>query len=71
MVSQALALVLGAGYEVRLNPRLSVVPYLNAMGTSSGALWLETRDEVSFARLKLPTGGHALLFQIGVGIPRH
>ena len=71
VVSQALALVLGAGYEVRLNPRLSVVPYVNAMGTSSGALWLETRDEVSFERLKLPTGGHALLFQIGVGITRH
>ena len=71
VVSQALALVVGAGYEVRLNPRLSVVPYLNAMGTSSGALWQESRDEVSFERRKLPTGGHALLFQIGLGVTRH
>ena len=71
VVSQALALVVGGGYEVRLNPRLSVVPYVNALGTSSGALWQESRDDVSFERHKLPTGGHALLFQIGLGITRH
>lgn len=71
VVSQALALVVGTGYEVRLNPVLSIVPYLNALGSSSGALWLENRDDVSFERRKLPTGGHALLFQIGVGITRH
>jgi len=34
-------------------------------------LWLETRDAVSYERHKLPTGGHALLFQVGVGITRH
>jgi hypothetical protein len=71
VVSQAMALVVGAGYEVRLNPVLSIVPYLNAMGTSKGTLWLEERDDVSFERRKLPTGGHALLFQVGVGITRH
>lgn len=71
VVSQALALVAGVGYEVRVNPVLSIVPYLNALGSSSGALWLETRDAVSFERRKLPTGGHALLFQVGIGITRH
>ncbi len=71
VTSQAVALVVGTGYEVRVNPGLSVVPYLNALGTSSGALWLETKDAVSFERRKLPAGGHALLFQLGLGFTRH
>ena len=71
VVSQAMALILGAGYEVRVNPRLSVVPYINALGSSSGTLWLETRDDVSFERRKLPAGGHVLLFQVGLGITSH
>jgi hypothetical protein len=71
VTSQAMALMLGAGYEVRVNPKVSIVPYLNALGSSSGALWLENSDNVSFERRKLPTGGHALLFQIGLGITRH
>lgn len=71
VVSQAMALVVGAGYEVRLNPVLSIVPYLNALGSSSGALWLEDKSDVSFERRKLPTGGHAVLLQIGIGITRH
>lgn len=71
VVSSALALVVGLGYEVRVNPKLSIVPYLNALGSSSGALWLETRDDVSFERLKLPSGGHAVLLQVGLGITRH
>ena len=71
VVSQAMALVAGAGYEVRLNPVLSVVPYINALGSSNGALWLEERTDVSFERRRLPSGGHALLFQIGFGITRH
>jgi hypothetical protein len=71
VTSRALALVVGVGYEVRVNPRLSIVPYLNALGSSSGTLWLETRDDVSFERRKLPAGGHVLLVQLGVGITRH
>jgi hypothetical protein len=71
VTSQAVALVVGVGYEVRVNPQLSIVPYLNALGSSSGSLWLENKDDVSFERRKLPSGGHALLFQIGLGITRH
>ncbi len=71
VTSKAVALVAGVGYEVRVNPQLSIVPYVNALGSSSGALWLENRDAVSFERRKLPSGGHALLFQIGLGITRH
>ncbi|NOT07713.1 MAG: hypothetical protein HOP28_05825 [Gemmatimonadales bacterium] len=71
VTSAAIGLIAGVGYEVRLNPALSIVPYVNALGTSSGALWLESRDDVSFERRRLPAGGHALLIQIGVGITRH
>ncbi len=71
VTSQAVALVVGVGYEVRVNPQLSIVPYLNALGSSKGSLWLENKDAVSFERRKLPSGGHALLFQIGLGITRH
>lgn len=71
VTSKAVALVAGVGYEVRVNPELSIVPFLNALGSSSGALWLENKDAVSFERRKLPSGGHALLFQIGLGITRH
>jgi len=71
ITSQAVALVVGVGYEVRVNPKLSIVPYLNALGSSKGSMWLENRDDVSFERLKLPSGGHAVLFQLGLGITRH
>ena len=71
VTSQAVALIVGVGYEVRVNPQLSIVPYLNALGSSSGSMWLENKDDVSFERRKLPSGGHALLFQIGLGITRH
>lgn len=71
VTSRAVALILGVGYEVRVNPRFSIVPYLNAVGSSKGALWLENKDDVSFERRKLPSGGHAVLLQIGLGITRH
>jgi hypothetical protein len=71
VTSQALALIVGAGYEIRLNPVLSIVPYLNVLGSSKGSLWLEEKSDVSFERRKLPSGGHAVLFQVGVGITRH
>ena len=71
VTSQAVALVAGVGYEVRVNPQLSIVPYLNALGSSSGSLWLENKDAVSFERRKLPSGGHAVLLQVGLGITRH
>ena len=71
VVSNAIALIAGVGYEVWVNPGLSAAVYLNGLGSSSGSLWLETKDDVSFERHKLPTGGHAVLFQLGVGLTRH
>jgi len=71
VTSQAIALVAGVGFEARVSPVLSVVPYLNMLGSSKGSLWLEQKDEVSSERRRLPSGGHALLLQIGVGITRH
>lgn len=71
VVSNALALVAGVGYEVRVNPGLSAAVYLNVLGSSSGSLWLERKDDDSFERRRLPAGGHAFLLQLGIGITRH
>ncbi len=72
VVTEALALTLGAGYEVRVNPSLSIVPFVAATGSADGALWLEERDgNVAFQRTRLPAGGHTLLVQIGIGLTRH
>jgi hypothetical protein len=72
VVSQALAISVGAGYEVRVNPVLSVVPFVTILGSASGALWAETwEQDVSFRRDRLPASGHAVLVQLGIGITRH
>jgi hypothetical protein len=72
VVSQALAISVGAGYEVRVNPVLSVVPFVTVLGSASGALWAEAwEQDVSFRRDRLPASGHAVLVQIGIGITRH
>lgn len=72
VVSQALAISVGAGYEVRVNPVLSVVPFVTVLGSASGALWAEAwEQDVSFRRDRLPASGHAVLVQVGIGITRH
>jgi hypothetical protein len=69
--SRAIALVVGAGYDVRVGPKLSIVPFLNLLGSSNGSLWLEEWDEGSYARRRLPSSAHTLLLQAGVGLTRH
>jgi len=72
VVSRALAISLGAGYEVRVNPVLSIVPFVTVLGSASGALWSESwEQDVSFRRDRLPASGHAVLVQLGVGLTRH
>jgi hypothetical protein len=71
VASRAIALMVGVGYEARVGPRLSVVPFLNLLGSASGSMWLEQWDEGSFERRRLPTGAHTLLLQAGVGLTRH
>ncbi len=71
VVSRALALTVGAGYEARVAPYLSVVPFVNVLGSSGGALWLEHRDEGSYERNRLPARGHTVLIQLGIGFTRH
>src|SRR5262249_48278596 len=61
----------GAGYEFRVNPRMSFVPYPNLIGTAKGALYTESETDTSFERNKLPTGAHVLLVQLGIGVTWH
>jgi len=61
----------GTGYEVRLNPRMSFVPYLNLVGTAQGTLATERDDGTTFQRNKLPTRANVLLLQLGVGVTWH
>ncbi len=70
VTSKSLVLVVGAGYEARVGPRLLVSPFINLFGSGSGGLWLESWDEVSYERHRLPSGAHALLLQAGVGLTR-
>ena len=61
----------GAGYEVRVNPRMSFVPYLNLVGSAKGTLSTERNDGTSYQRNKLPNGANVLLLQLGVGVTWH
>jgi hypothetical protein len=61
----------GAGYEVRLNPRMSFVPYVNVVGTAQGSLSTERDDGTSYERNKLPNRANVLLLQLGIGFTWH
>jgi hypothetical protein len=71
VISRALALTVGAGFEARVGPRLSLVPFVNLVGSANGALWLEKWDESSYQRRRLPASGHTLLLMAGIGLTRH
>lgn len=61
----------GGGYEMRINPRTSFVPYLNLVGTAAGVLYTERNDGTHFDRNRLPNRANVLLVQLGVGITWH
>lgn len=61
----------GAGYEVRVNPRMSFVPYLNLIGTAAGVLYTERNDGTHFDRNRLPNRANVLLLQLGLGLTWH
>lgn len=61
----------GAGYEMRVNPRMSFVPYLNLVGTAQGALSTERNDGTHFERNKLPNRANVLMLQLGLGVTWH
>ena len=61
----------GTGYEVRVNPRMSFVPYLNLVGTAQGTLATERNDGTHFERNKLPNRANVLMLQLGLGVTWH
>ena len=61
----------GAGYEVRVNPKMSFLPYINLVGTANGSMSTVRDDGTRYERNKLSTGAHVLLVQIGVGVTWH
>lgn len=61
----------GGGYEVRLNPRMSFVPYLNLIGSANGTLSAEADDGTRFERNRLAKDANVLLLQLGLGVTWH
>jgi len=61
----------GVGYEVRMNPRMSVVPYANLIGSAKGRISTEQDNGTHFERNRLDASGNVLLLQIGLGITWH
>ena len=61
----------GTGYEVRVNPRMSFVPFLNLIASAQGTLATERDDGTSFERNKLPNRANVLLLQLGLGVTWH
>lgn len=62
---------LGAGYEVRLNPTMSIVPFVNASASSQGTLFTTRDNGTQYQRNKLANGANVLLVQAGVGLTWH
>jgi len=61
----------GTGYEIRVNPRMSFVPYLNLVASAGGTLATERDDGTNFERNKLPNKANVLLLQLGLGVTWH
>jgi hypothetical protein len=61
----------GMGYEMRVNPRMSFVPFINLIGTARGTLSTESNDGTHYERNKLPNKANVLFLQLGMGITWH
>lgn len=64
VTATAPAAVLGAGYEFRVGPNLSIVPYLNSLATSAAKFEIN-RQPVSSGDIQIT------LLQLGVGLTWH
>ena len=71
LTAGALTAQVGTGYEIRVNPKTSLVPYLNLVGTSQGTLFTQRDDGTHFERNKLPNKANVLLLQLGLGVTWH
>lgn len=61
----------GLGYEIRINPRTSIAPYLNLIGSSRGRIATEQDDGTHFERNRLDVRANLILLQVGLGVTWH
>ena len=61
----------GVGYEMRVNPKMSFVPFFNLIGTARGTLSTESNDGAQFQRNRLDTKANVLFLQLGMGLTWH
>jgi hypothetical protein len=69
--TSGLGVQVGGGYEVRVNPKMSLVPYVNLVGSAKGNMSTTRDDGTHFERNKLSTGANVILLQLGVGLTWH
>ncbi|HEX9893878.1 MAG TPA: hypothetical protein VGA78_08130 [Gemmatimonadales bacterium] len=62
---------LGAGYEMRVNPVLSIVPFVNLTATPNGNLNRETTADGGFQAVRVADDLKLFVVQFGIGITRH
>lgn len=71
LTAQLLSLVSGVGYEMRVNPGVSLVPFANVMVTAQGdMLRVDTRNG-GYSATRVTDDLGLLSLQIGIGITRH
>ena len=61
----------GTGYEMRVNPVLSIVPFLSLVATPNGNLNRENTGDGGFSSERVATDLKVFQLQFGVGITRH
>ena len=71
LTAQLLTLVSGIGYEMRVNPTVSVVPFINVLMTAKGDLLREDTRNGGFSASRVADDVGLLSLQLGFGITRH
>jgi hypothetical protein len=71
LASRSFSLQAGGGYEMRVSPRLSVVPSVTLLATPNGNLNRESTEGGGFHADRVATDLKLFVIQFGVGITRH
>ena len=71
LASRIFAAVAGTGYEMRVNPVISIVPFLTLTATPNGNLNRENTGDGGFSSERVATDLKVFQIQFGVGITRH
>lgn len=71
LASSLFSLSAGTGYEMRVNPVLSVVPFVNLLASPGGNLDREIGSGAGFRTERVATDFRLFVIQVGVGLVRH